>query len=68
MEYMGKSAIVCDLSFVCIFESNIMRLAVYEQKAYPIFLIRYLNNSSGLVELRKNSKQAINQASINQVI
>ena len=33
---------------------------------YPEYVIRYLNSSIGLQELRKNAKQAVNQASINQ--
>ena len=32
----------------------------------PEFIIKYLNSPEGLSELRKNAKQAVNQASINQ--
>lgn len=66
MQYLGKSALVRELKDVCVFESNIMRLSVDESKVYPEFLILFLNSQMGLKELRKNAKQAVNQASINQ--
>lgn len=66
MEYLGKSALVRELKDTCVFESNIMRLALNRSIAEPEFIIRYLNSTKGLTELRKNAKQAVNQASINQ--
>lgn len=66
MQYLGKSALVRELKDVCVFESNIMRLSVDESKVYPEFLILFLNSQMALKELRKNAKQAVNQASINQ--
>ena len=66
MQYLGKSALVRELKDVCVFESNIMRLSVDESRIYPEFLISFLNSQMGLNELRKNAKQAVNQASINQ--
>lgn len=50
----------------CVFESNMMRIKINIRKANPEYVIRYLNSSIGLQELRKNAKQAVNQASINQ--
>lgn len=66
MQYLGKSALVRELKDICVFESNIMRLSVDESTIYPEFLISFLNSQMGLNELRKNAKQAVNQASINQ--
>ena len=66
MQYLGKSALVRELKDACVFESNIMRLSVDESRIYPEFLISFLNSQMGLNELRKNAKQAVNQASINQ--
>lgn len=66
MEYLGKSALVRELEDTCVFESNIMRLALNRSIADPEFITRYLNSTKGLTELRKNAKQAVNQASINQ--
>jgi len=65
MPYLGKSALVRDLPEPCVFESNIMRLSLKEC-VMPEYIIRYLNSAQGLFELRKNAKQAVNQASINQ--
>lgn len=66
MQYLGKSALVRELKDICVFESNIMRLSVDESRIYPEFFISFLNSQMGLNELRKNAKQAVNQASINQ--
>ncbi|MEF3310608.1 restriction endonuclease subunit S [Paenibacillus sp. GYB004] len=66
MEYLGKSALVRKLEDTCVFESNIMRLTLKRSIAEPEYIIRYLNSTKGLTELRKNAKQAVNQASINQ--
>lgn len=66
MPYLGKSALVRELPETCVFESNIMRLSLDTQKALPEYIISYLNSSIGLEELKKNAKQAVNQASINQ--
>ena len=68
MQYLGKSALVRELKDICVFESNIMRLSVDESRIYPEFLISFLNSQMGLNELRKNAKQAVNQASIKNVI
>ena len=65
MPYLGKSALVRNLPEPCVFESNIMRLSLNEC-AVPESVIRFLNSTKGLSELRKNAKQAVNQASINQ--
>lgn len=66
MAYLGKSALIRTLPETCVFESNMMRLSLDCEKAVPEYIITYLNSTIGLTELRKNAKQAVNQASINQ--
>lgn len=45
---------------------RMMRISLTTQKAIPEYIIKYLNSVIGVQELRKNAKQAVNQASINQ--
>lgn len=66
MPYLGKSALIRELPELCVFESNMMRIIIDNNQAYPEYVIRFLNSPIGLSELRKNAKQAVNQASINQ--
>lgn len=66
MPYLGKSALVKNLTEPCVFESNMMRMKLNKEIVSPYYLIRYLNSIPGLVELRKNAKHAVNQSSINQ--
>lgn len=66
MPYLGKSALIRELPETCVFESNMMRISLNKERVIPEFIIRYLNSPAGLAELRKNAKQAVNQASINQ--
>lgn len=66
MPYLGKSALIRELPETCVFESNMMRISLNKEHVIPEFIIRYLNSQVGLAELRKNAKQAVNQASINQ--
>lgn len=66
MPYLGKSALIRNLPEECVFESNMMRISLNNELILPQYAIRYLNSSMGLDELRKNAKQAVNQASINQ--
>ena len=66
MPYLGKSALIRNLPEPCVFESNMMRLTVDMSCSNVEYLIKYLNSPIGLEELRKNAKQAVNQASINQ--
>ena len=66
MAYLGKSALIRELPEECVFESNMMRISLTTQKAIPEYIIKYLNSVIGVQELRKNAKQAVNQASINQ--
>lgn len=65
-EYVGKSALIRNLPETCVFESNMMRLAVDTSRLLPEYAVYYLNAPRGLSELRKNVKHAVNQSSINQ--
>lgn len=66
MPYLGKSALVKNLTQKCVFESNMMRMKLKKDLVSPLYLIKYLNSMPGLEELRKNAKHAVNQSSINQ--
>lgn len=66
MTYIGKCSLVNNLPEECVFESNIMRLRIIPDSCNLQFFIYYLSSVTGLKELRKNAKQAVNQASINQ--
>jgi len=66
MTYLGKSALVRNLSEECVFESNMMRIKINLERGNPEYLIKYLNSQQGLNVLRKNAKHAVNQSSINQ--
>lgn len=66
IEYLGKCALVKSIPSECVFESNIMRMSLIEEKVIPEYIILYLCSQKGIFELRKNAKLAVNQASINQ--
>jgi type I restriction enzyme S subunit len=66
MTYIGKCSLVNNIPESCVFESNIMRIKISYRSCNSQFLIYYLSSCRGLKELRKNAKQAVNQASINQ--
>ncbi|EPP7628368.1 restriction endonuclease subunit S [Providencia rettgeri] len=66
IEYLGKSAIVNELPEPAVFESNIMKFRVNPDKAIPEYIVKFLCSTTGLSQLRKNAKLAVNQASINQ--
>lgn len=66
MEYLGKCMLVDKLPEPCIYESNMMRVRLQIEKITSEFTRVFLTSPIGLKELRKNAKQAVNQASINQ--
>ncbi|PSF13529.1 hypothetical protein C7H09_02695 [Marinobacter fuscus] len=66
IEYLGKSALVNELTEPAVFESNIMRLSIKKDFAKPEFVSLFLRSPVGLERLRANAKLAVNQASINQ--
>lgn len=66
MPYLGKCGLVKHLNERTVFESNIMKIRVNKKIAIPEYISKFLTSKKGLSELRKNAKQAVNQASINQ--
>nr|WP_246859639.1 restriction endonuclease subunit S [Spirosoma sp. KCTC 42546] len=66
MTHIGKCANIKGLTEETVFESNIMRFALDSQIAHTQYVVHFLTSPSGLKEIRKNAKQAVNQASINQ--
>lgn len=66
MPYLGKCALVRFLGETTVFESNMMRIKLDNEKVNGDFLTYYLSSSTGRKELTKSAKQAVNQASINQ--
>lgn len=66
MSHLGKSAIVKGLSEHTLFESNMMRLRINTNIADPEYIALFLQSPTAREQLRKNAKQAVNQASINQ--
>lgn len=67
IEYVGKSALVRSVPEPVVFESNIMRCCVDRERVLPDFLVHWLCSSQGRQHLRARAKNAIAQASINQV-
>lgn len=66
LPYLGKSALIAPLDEPAVFESNMMRLAVDENRILPQLLIAMLQLQSVRQMLRARAKEAINQASVNQ--
>lgn len=66
MPYLGKCALVRKDEETTVFESNMMRICLDEERINPEYLTYYLSSLAGKKELKKNAKQAVNQASINQ--
>ena len=66
MPFLGKSALVRQLSEPCVFESNMMRFRSDTARAIPEYLVIYLISVRGMEQLRRNAKHAVNQSSINQ--
>jgi type I restriction enzyme S subunit len=66
MSHLGKCGLVQKIPEPCVFESNMMRTRISKNLLLPRYVSFYLSSKVGLRELRKNAKQAINQASINQ--
>ena len=65
-KFLGKCALVRDIQEPTVFESNMMRLHLDNNRILPEFATFYLQSLRGLDELRKNAKHAVNQSSINQ--
>ena len=65
-KFLGKAALVRELSEPCVYESNMMRLRLDLSQVLPNYAILYLQSFHGLSELQRNAKHAVNQSSINQ--
>jgi type I restriction enzyme S subunit len=64
--FLGKSAIVPVLLEPTVFESNIMRFSLREEVALPQYVIQALQHRHVKQQILSQSKDAINQSSINQ--
>lgn len=65
-EYVGKTAIIPELTERIVYESNIMKFRVREEAVSPKYLIHALQTNSIQKQIQSKMKEAINQASINQ--
>ncbi len=65
-EYLGKSALVPELSEPIIFESNMMRFSVNASRVHPQFIVSLLQHDYMRNQILGRSKDAVNQSSINQ--
>jgi len=65
MTHLGKSVVIEEKNLPALFESNMMRLELFNG-VYPHFVQIYLRSQVGKSLLISNAKQAVNQASINQ--
>ncbi len=65
-EYLGKSALIPELSEPIIFESNMMRLGVDTGRLHPVYLIQLLQSRHVRAHILGSAKDAVNQSSINQ--
>ncbi|MFB7877094.1 restriction endonuclease subunit S [Nocardia sp. NPDC056064] len=66
IEYLGKSALVPDLTEETVFESNMMRIAVDLDRMTPRYLVKALCASDVRRQILSRAKRSVNQASINQ--
>ena len=64
--YLGKCALIEELSKTIVFESNMMRLKINPDKISPQFLIAYFLTNMARNHIAKRAKKAANQVSINQ--
>lgn len=68
MPYLGKCALVRFLGETTVFESNMMRIKLDNEKVNGDFLTYYLSSSTGRKELTKSAKQAVNQTDVGNAI
>jgi type I restriction enzyme, S subunit len=65
-DYLGKAALVERLQEPTVFESNMMNFSVDTDRINPLFLVTQLGSLYVKEQIRKASKDAVNQSSINQ--
>ncbi|MCW3491335.1 restriction endonuclease subunit S [Dethiobacter alkaliphilus] len=66
IEYLGKCALITGLSEDTVFESNMMRLKVFNSIINPAYLTKFLCTPYVYNQILCHAKKAVNQASINQ--
>lgn len=66
LEYLGKCALVPPLPEPVIFESNMMRFRIRNERLRPRFLSQFLQTDFVRAQIGRRAKKAVNQASINQ--
>lgn len=66
LEYLGKSAIVPELTEPTVFESNMMRIRVDIARVTPGYCVSLLQTDFIKKQIARSAKKAVNQASINQ--
>jgi type I restriction enzyme, S subunit len=65
-EYLGKSALITQISEPTVFESNMMRVAVDAGVLDPVYTIHFLQTRFLKEQVLRAAKDAVNQSSINQ--
>jgi type I restriction enzyme M protein len=66
-DFIGKSCVYEDQFPVCVFESNMMRFSVDQNKVLPKYVVYYLSSPEGKSQIISKSKPSVNQVSVNQV-
>jgi type I restriction enzyme S subunit len=66
LSHLGKTALIGDLPEPMVFESNMMRFRVDENRALPRYVLRLLNSPICKKQILGSAKRAVAQSSINQ--
>lgn len=66
LSHLGKTALIGDLDEPMLFESNMMRFRVNEQRLRPAFAFRVLNSALCMSQIIGMAKRAVAQSSVNQ--
>ena len=66
IDYLGKSALIPELSEPTVFESNMMRMSADPAAVEPGYLVQFLQSQFVRGQILAASKNAVNQSSINQ--
>jgi type I restriction enzyme S subunit len=66
LSHLGKTALIGDITEPMLFESNMMRFRVNEQRIRPDFAFRVLNSDVCKRQLVAMAKRAVAQSSVNQ--
>ncbi len=66
LEYLGKSALIPELSEPTVFESNMMRLRMKSSVINPVYMVAFMQSGYVKSQILTCAKNAVNQSSINQ--